>query len=82
MSKRIDLCGMSFGWLFVLSRAESASGRQGRFVCRCRCGREVVVLGYALTSCIKRSCGECEDKKTRVTISEIGQRGSIIHFGK
>lgn len=48
MTKLIDLIGMRFGMLVVLSRADNTPTGHPRWLCRCEhknCGKEVVVRG-------------------------------------
>lgn len=53
-----DITGQEFGSLTVLRRALSKDkGRRAKWLCRCNCGKEVVVLGSALRSGNTRSCG-------------------------
>ncbi len=82
MGRLVSLVGYQFGYLQVKARAESTSRRQARYICVCRCGREITVLGYSLTTGIKRSCGICEDEKMRAMFSVIGGRGATeTNFG-
>ena len=74
----IDLTGQTFGWLRVLSHAGFTPGRQSKWACVCRCGREITVLGYSLTTGVKRSCGECTDHQptARPAVTFISRRGT------
>ncbi len=75
--------GQRFGWLEVVSRAESTARRQARYVCRCRCSREVTVLGYSLSTGMKRTCGSCKTEyRLRGVFTEIDTRGVRTHFVK
>jgi hypothetical protein len=86
--------GQRFGWLEVVSRAESTARRQARYLCRCLCSREVIVLGYSLSTGIKRTCGkDCKAKKEieekvqsifpKFSVTTINTRGeSSTHFAK
>lgn len=60
MGKLIDLTGRRFGRLEVIARAGSRR-RVGRtdalWLCRCKCKKEVVVLGLNLLHHNTRSCG-------------------------
>jgi hypothetical protein len=77
-----------FGWLEVVALAAPTARRQARYVCRCRCSREVVVLGYSLTSGIKRACGGCENELKvsaifpKFTRTTIDRRGTTTRFAK
>jgi hypothetical protein len=73
MGMFVDLSGMVFGYLKVLSHAGVTERRQSMWLARCRCGREITVRGDALTRLEKRSCGECKkpaesESKPRVTV--------------
>lgn len=66
---RIDLTGQVFGRLTALREVEpilSGKGKPERaWLCRCECGREVVVRHHNLTKKVTRSCG-CLRQKQRV----------------
>lgn len=57
MGKVIDLTGQKFNRLTVLERAENSKCGKARWLCRCECGNEVIVLGSSLTSGHTKSCG-------------------------
>ena len=57
MSKLIDLTGQRFGRLTVLKYAHSDKQRKSHWLCRCDCGKQVVVSTYRLRSNTTRSCG-------------------------
>ena len=58
MSRVIDLTGMRFGRLVVLSLdAKRAAGGGSKWLCRCDCGIEKIVTGQALNHGKTRSCG-------------------------
>lgn len=52
-----DLIGQRFGMLVVIAQAESTAAGQRRWVCRCDCGKEHVVIGGNLTRGTTVSCG-------------------------
>jgi len=56
MSDLIDLSGQRFGRLTVLERT-SARRTEARWLCRCDCGKTVVVRGHMLRRGDTRSCG-------------------------
>lgn len=58
------MIGNQFGWLTVIKRADSANGRK-RYLCRCKCGKEVVKIGKYLRSGATTSCGCVRSKKFR-----------------
>lgn len=53
---RIDLTGKRFGRLVVIGRADKKHN-QYRWLCRCDCGKEVVVYGQPLRKGTTKSCG-------------------------
>jgi hypothetical protein len=54
-----DLVGKVYGRLTVLARALNNDGtsQRPRWLCRCICGRDVVILGASLRYGRTRSCG-------------------------
>ena len=56
-----DLTGCKFGRLTVIQRAKSAKGWRTKWLCRCDCGKEVIVdrgnlkSGHTLQSCVHES---------------------------
>lgn len=52
-----DRTGLSYGWLFVLCRGEDDKRGEVRWRCRCKCGREVLVLASSLAAGRTISCG-------------------------
>lgn len=63
MPKFIDLTGMSFGRLDVLSRAYKDNDKKTYWKCLCACGAEALVLAHSLRSGNTKSCG-CLHKDT------------------
>lgn len=55
--RAIDLTGQRFGRLVVLEKSESSRPRFLRWLCKCDCGVEHVVLGAALRGGNTLSCG-------------------------
>lgn len=53
----IDLTGEKFGRLTVIERAPNQKNYQTRWVCRCDCGKEVLVARGNLRSGHTKSCG-------------------------
>ena len=56
LGKKLDLTGQRFYKLTVLRLAENL-GEKTAWVCRCDCGREIIVRTNALRSSHTRSCG-------------------------
>lgn len=57
MSKLKDLTGETFGYLTVLNRAENDKHNQACWLCKCKCGNELVVNGHDLRTEHTKSCG-------------------------
>ena len=59
MSRAPNLVGKVFGKLTVTAQLESTEKQLSRWLCKCECGTDHVVLGYCLTrtSNPTRSCG-------------------------
>lgn len=53
----IDLIGTRFGRLVVLSPTERTTRWVARWLCRCDCGNEKIVIGLSLRNGKTRSCG-------------------------
>jgi hypothetical protein len=54
----IDLVGQRFGRLLVLERAPaSGPSRNARWLCRCDCGGEKIILSNSLRRGVTDSCG-------------------------
>lgn len=71
-----DLTGMKFGKLTVESLC-SSKGKRGilKWICKCECGREVIVQGQNLKSGHSTSCGKGKCRKQPVnTLDMTGQR--------
>ena len=54
---KVDISGIVFRYLTVLSRCGSTSDGHARFLCRCRCGNEKLISGSSLRRGIIKSCG-------------------------
>lgn len=66
MSHLIDLTGNVYGRLTVIEKGPSSDGKMTRWVCRCECGNERLVIGSNLKTGRQVSCG-CLDleRKTK-----------------
>lgn len=49
--------GNTYGYLTVIARAENSKDGRARWLCKCKCGNEVVVSGKSLRSGNTKSCG-------------------------
>lgn len=57
MTKLNDLTNQKFGKLIVIKRAENDKRGNAQWLCKCECGKEVIVRGYQLIGNITKSCG-------------------------
>lgn len=77
MGALIDLTGRRFGRLKVVARAESKR-RVGRtdaqWLCRCKCGKEVIVLGLNLLHHNTRSCGCLRAERSSERMKDLNRR--------
>ncbi len=62
----IDMAGQRYGRWTVLERAGSNHGA-ATWLCRCECGREVVVEGRSLRRGISQGCGSCASRESKTT---------------
>lgn len=77
MSKTIDLTGRRFGRLVVIGRESSDKVGHARWLCRCECGTEKIILATSLIRGSTTSCGCYQRQRTRETshiIDISGQR--------
>lgn len=63
--KSIDLTGKTFNFLTVIQEAAKSNSGKRRWLCRCACGTEKIVHGYAITSEETKSCG-CKRNELQV----------------
>lgn len=81
-----DLTGRQFGDLAVLSRVENDKGGKVCWLCRCSCGKEVIVQALQLKSGKTRSCG-CKKhgtvyNKYDLTGQRFGRLTALYHLNK
>lgn len=55
--RRGDLSGQEFNFLTAIKKVPCGADRKTRWVCRCRCGNEIVVLVKRLFNNKTKSCG-------------------------
>ena len=74
--------GNTYGYLTVIERAENTKEGRAKWLCQCKCGNTVVVLGKHLRSGNTKSCG-CYQKE-RAAQSNMERVGSLVgkKFGK
>lgn len=64
MGKMIDETGNTYGYLTVIERAKEKS-KSVKWLCKCKCGNEVIVSGTSLRTGNTKSCGCLQKEKTR-----------------
>lgn len=79
MSKRKELTNTRFERLLVIKRVESNFKGNARWLCRCDCGKEIIVLTYSLTSGHTKSCGCYSHDKFKESITTHGQRHTKLY---
>lgn len=71
----VDLLGKKFGRLLVIDRARSNKHKQMQWLCKCDCGKELVVTTTHLKTGHTRSCGclhnEGNNKKHGLTHTKV-----------
>lgn len=77
----VDLTGKRFGRLVVIQRMDNAKNRKLRWLCKCDCGKEKIILGYHLKSGHTKSCGCLRKEVTikRLSIINKGNEYSLKH---
>lgn len=75
-----DLTGQRFGRLTVIKKVEENTGHHIKWLCKCDCGKEVIVFGCNLTKTKvpTRSCG-CLHKEL-FTPTTHGLSGNKLHY--
>jgi len=73
MAKMIDLKGQRFGRLVVCRRTIPEPGcRQGvKWICKCDCGKGVIVLGGNLIRGLVKSCGCLRKEESAKRIGKV-----------
>ena len=73
------LVGRRFGRLLVIEKVDSVNYRS-RFLCRCDCGNEKLVLGQSLLNGHVRSCGCLLSERSRERITSYNESiGNELH---
>ena len=75
----IDMIGKKYGRLTVIARAENSAEGRARWLCKCDCGNEKIVLGKHLRNGSTQSCG-CLNKERTSQACLIDLTGK--RFGK
>lgn len=64
MSEQLHLKGLKFGKLTVVDKATSTIHGKVRWLCRCDCGKEAIVVGAQLKGGRTKSCGCISSENT------------------
>lgn len=74
--------GNIYGYLTVVARAENDKDNRAQWLCKCKCGNEVIVRGKSLRNGNTKSCG-CYQKE-RAAQSNMDRVGNLVgqRFGK
>src|SRR6267142_1209596 len=75
MTKPLSLTGLTFNRLTVIGRAANDARGQSRWVCRCQCGNELIILGRALRRSLTTSCGCWRREINRELHTKHGEAG-------
>lgn len=83
MPKAIDLTGMRFGALTVLSQAETTIDAHGRpmrrWMCRCDCGNTIVTTRLNLRKGDTKSCGCLKTQETKKRMTTHGESNTTLY---
>lgn len=71
--KKLNLLGKRFGNLLVIKEIPTTGGRS-KWLCRCDCGNEVIVIGSKLISGNNKSCGCRRLKKAIERIQDYNKK--------
>lgn len=69
------MIGLKFARLTVIKRDSKPSGRH--YLCRCDCGKEVVVLGALLRSGGRKSCG-CLRRENALSLVSRNRENRVV----
>ena len=79
MSKVIDLTGQRFGHLMVVERRENNMYNQAMWLCKCDCGKTLIVPGAGLRAGDYTSCGCFKGKHAAKLFRKHGMFGTRIY---
>lgn len=78
MSRFIDITGLQFGRLKVITRGENAKLGHAQWVCECSCdGKHILVKGRYLRSGVSQSCGCLQKELTSQRSTTHGMRYTV-----
>jgi len=79
MSMFINLIGKRFGRLVVIKRVENDIYNKIRYLCKCDCGKEKIILRNSLTSKRTISCGCFQKERAKLTNTTHKSTGSPVY---
>lgn len=75
--------GNTYGYLTVISRAENDKNGRARWLCKCKCGNEVIVMGKNLRTGNTKSCGCYKKESPGMRADLTGKRfGKLLVIGE
>lgn len=76
-----DITGKHYGRLVAIEKVDNDRNNHKRWLCKCECGNEAIVLENDLVTSKTRSCG-CYYKETRKTVSKThgGSKTRLFHI--
>ena len=77
-----NMIGQKHGRLTVIGNASLASNGSIRYLCRCECGREVIVYAAQMRSGRTRSCGCLQSERTAQSSTKHGATCGVTHGGR
>lgn len=79
MSAFINLIGKRFGLLVVIKRVDNDKYNKIRYLCKCDCGKEKIILRNSLTSKRTVSCGCVQKKRAKFANTTHKYTGNPIY---
>lgn len=76
----IDETGNIYGYLTVLRRAENSSkDDRTQWICRCKCGKEIIATGKSLREGSKTSCGCIKKSTGEIRVEQLLEENKIFY---
>ena len=80
-TKVTDETGNVYGYLTVLRRIENKENKDGRaqWLCRCKCGNEIITTGKLLRDGHKLSCGCMKKSKGELVVEQLLEENLLLY---
>ena len=80
-TKVVDETGNIYGYLTVLHRVKTDEDKDGRaqWLCRCKCGKEIITTGKLLRDGHKLSCGCMKKSKGEIAIEQLLENNLFLY---